>query len=164
MLIKKIAAMVVSSDHKNRGNKITNESPIYEMFILIFFPFPWNDASGQVARVQTAPQCSGCFKSYSGTHPLLTNDQVTSFMENSHRNVISGRFSCIFQAQWSIFAVGNKEKPASYFTSKLSKFTKSLGHVDTYRPQSKNCFLSFKILPICVFFVTNNLRCKKELS
>lgn len=37
MLIKKIAAMVVSSDHKNRGNKITNESPIYEMFILIFF-------------------------------------------------------------------------------------------------------------------------------
>lgn len=39
MLIKKIAAMVLSSDHKNRGNKITNESPIYEMFILIFFLF-----------------------------------------------------------------------------------------------------------------------------
>lgn len=54
MFFKKIAAMAVSGDHKDRRNKNRmSHPPIYthpQIFILTFFLF-----LGQVVRVQTAP-------------------------------------------------------------------------------------------------------------
>lgn len=52
MLIKKIAAMVASCDYKDKREKkqqATHVTNVYTDF------FPWNDTSGQVVGVQTAP-------------------------------------------------------------------------------------------------------------